>query len=180
MLIDGCIFSAPDTGTPARFWNAVTPRLSKLLGQPVYFLNRTTTPPPFAADESLKILSAPPADPADYAGEQRRLAALCKEMADPLFASTRFTCAAPVASVFVLADDFPYLVNITAASLLARQTAIESAALCVTLTPEGSNYLASGYQVPRSRICCIADGDPFADLDLLASKFAAAVKGIAA
>ena len=180
MLIDGCIFTTPDFGPAARFWREVTPRLGKLLGQPVYYLNRATAPPPFTPGDSIMVLNAPPPDINDYAAEQRRLAALCHEFSTNLFASTRYTLAAPVPSVFVLADAFPFLGNIAYSSLLARQSAIESAALCVTLSEQGSQYLASGYQVPPSRICQLAAGDPFADLDRLAGDFATALKQIAA
>jgi hypothetical protein len=180
MLIDGCIFTTPDFGQAARFWREVTPRLGKLLGRRLYYLNRAQLPPPFTPDDSVQVLQAPPLNMADYAAEQRRLAALCRELSTTLFASTRFTLAAPVPSIFVLADRFPFLGEIAYTSLLARQAAIESAALCVTLSAQGSNYLASGYQVPANRIRQLAEGDPFADLDRLAGNFAAAIKDLPA
>jgi hypothetical protein len=181
VIIDGCIFTTPDFGPAARFWREVTPRLGKLLGQPVYYLHRASVPPPFPADAAVKVLAAPPLDIRDYAVEQRRLAALCRELSVPLFASTRFTLAAPTPSIFVLADGFPFLGEIAVTSLLARQTAIESAALCLTLSDQGSDYLVSGYQVPRDHIRRLGLGgaDPFVNLDRLAADFATAVKEIA-
>jgi hypothetical protein len=180
VLIDGCIFTTPDFGPAARFWREVTPRLGKLLGRPLYYLNRASVPPPFVPDDSIKVLAAPPLDIQNYPLEQRRLAALCRELSVALFASTRFTLAAPTASVFVLADSFPFLSEIAVTSLLARQTAIESAALCVTFSDQGSSYLTSGYQVPPERIRRLGNGDPFADLDRLAADFAAALQAIPA
>jgi hypothetical protein len=180
VLIDGCLFTTPDFGPAARFWREVTPRLGKLLDRPLYYLNRATVPPPFAPGDSVRVLAAPPLDIRDYPLEQRRLAALCREVSSPLFASTGFTCAAPVPSVFVLADSFPFLSDIAIPSLLARQSAIESAALCVTLSDQGAAYLTLGYHVPSERIRRIGQDDPFADLDRLAGDFAAALKEIAA
>ena len=181
MLIDGCIYTTPDFGPTSRFWREVTPRLGKLLDRQIYFLNRSTMAPPFTVDESVKVLQAPALDMRDYATEGRRLAALCKEFAVPLFISTRYTSAANVPSVFVLADNFPFMGEILVTSLMARQQAIENAALCVTLSTEGAEYLSSGYQVPASKIRVIGSGaDPFADVEALAGSFATAIKEVAA
>ena len=83
-------------------------------------------------------------------------------------------------SVFLLAEAFPFIGQIDAAGLLARQKAIESAAMCVAFSGEGEKYLASGYGVTPQRLRRIElqspEGASEADWDRIAGEFARTVR----
>src|SRR2546425_3778839 len=103
ILIDGCVFARPDQMEVVEFWRQLIPRLpAHLQEHQVFFLNRTQGPV-FQRLEELTNLFAPPVDFSRSAIEDRRLAALCRELGIDVFVSTYNTSAgAQVKSLFVL------------------------------------------------------------------------------
>ncbi len=102
ILIDGCVFVEPDAGACRELWHLVVPKLPCLLPEhTVFFLNREITVR-FAAAQGLRNLHAPPPEWERSITEDRRLAALCRELCVDVFASTRYTSAGGhVRSLFV-------------------------------------------------------------------------------
>jgi len=93
ILIDGCVFAQPGQTGAIQWWKQLMPKLvARLEDKQVLFLNRTSSAA-FPELVSLKNLFAPPVDFECSALEDRRLAALCRELEVDVFISTYNTSA---------------------------------------------------------------------------------------
>lgn len=106
ILIDGCIFVEQHAANSVAFWTTAVPILAVELDvHCLYYLNREFGRR-FPDRHNLKILCAPRVDWAQSALEDRRLAALCRELEIDVFVSTYNTSAgAQVRSLFVSTDE---------------------------------------------------------------------------
>lgn len=106
VLIDGCVFSQSSQTPAVEFWTHLVPLLvDRLPKQEVFFLNRTPGEV-FPEREGLRNLFAPPAEFGRSAIEDRRLAALCRELEIDMFISTYNTSAGVlVDSLFVVCPE---------------------------------------------------------------------------
>lgn len=93
ILIDGCIFVDPETRDCVEFWRIAVPKLPSLLPMHVIFLLNREIAVRFPAAHNLRNLHAPPPEWERSAIEDRRLAALCRELSVDVFASTYYTSA---------------------------------------------------------------------------------------
>lgn len=157
VLIDGVIFSQQDEDDGSRLWRQVVPRLGiRLPDVQFYFLDRSITPAiPDAS--GLKHLFAPPVDFAHSATEDRRLAALCRELDIDLFISTYNTSAGvQVKSLFVAYDMIPELFPTFFRGddpvLLAKKRAIGMASNYLAISRCTKSDLAAVYDIPKERI----------------------------
>lgn len=157
ILIDGVVFSQQNEDDVACLWRQVVQRLgTRLSDVQLYFLNRLPTPAiPDAV--GFKHMFAPPSDFAHSATEDRRLAALCKELDIDLFITTYNTSAGvQVKSLFVAYDMvqelFPSFYRGDAPLLLAKKRAIGMASSYLAIWHCTKSDLSAFYDIPEERI----------------------------
>jgi len=153
VLIDGFVFTQEFQPDAADLWRETIPRLvSRLRGAQVYYLNRTSEPN-FPEVQGIINLFAPTIDLNLSAIEDRRLAALCRELAIDVFISTYYTSAGSgVKSLLVVWKPSPTFSQAAAGMFSLRQRAVRLACSYLAIVAEGADYIKSIGNVQKDSI----------------------------
>ncbi|GEM_PF-1414564 len=174
LLIDGCIFSQTGQEKSVESWRQIIPRLTqRLRGHEIYYINRSDAPD-FPDTKGLINLFAPKVDYGISAIEDRRLAALCRELDAQVFLSTFNTSAgSDVHSLCVEWDFQPEYYQKNPDVLTAKQRSLRMASSILALRQSEANLMCKTLNMLMDRILCIyADVDTQPDWTIIANTIA--------
>jgi hypothetical protein len=174
LLIDGSIFSQIGQEKSAECWRQIIPRLPlRLRGHEIYYLNRSGTPD-FPDTKGLINLFAPKVDFGISAIEDRRLAALCRELGVQVFLSTFNTSAGAEVNTLCVEWDFqPDYYQKKPDVLAAKQRCLRMASSILALRQNEVSLMCRTLNILMDRILCIyTDGDTQPDWTVISNTIA--------
>jgi hypothetical protein len=158
-LLDSSAFALGNPSAEGTFWRGLIPALESQLGShELVVLGRGGDEPEYG--NGVRVLRAPPPEYTAHRTEERRLMNLSRNLAIDAFVSTSYTSAGTkTPGVFVLSRSHPYVEQGDLPMLLARDSAIRNASICLATERAGADYLRSGYAVPNDQVRVMAEGD---------------------